>query len=132
MIDLSHAIKELYQNSRVCPVPAVWQRIYDMLPGKTIVGWNDTGTKADLPPNYDIARNQSRPIGMPVFQSDNCRTSMFICLKLDFREHLYWASTHGVIEQVYKFIHDLSEDQWLHHGDTIVLPPVLHKPPIIT
>jgi hypothetical protein len=112
MINLSHAIKETDLNSRICPIPEVWQKIYDMLPDK-IVG-----------------EYVNHPVAMPEFKSDSCRTSLFLCLRLDFREHLDWASTHGVIEEVYHIIHNLPEEQWLHHGDTIILPQLLHKPPV--
>jgi hypothetical protein len=114
MIILSHAIKESNKNARVCPVPEVWQKIYDMLPDK-IVG-----------------EYVNRPVCIPEFKSDSCRNSLFLCLRLDFREHLEWASTHGFIEEIYQLIHDLPEDQWLHIGDWIVLPQVLHKPPVLS
>lgn len=114
MIAISLALKELDKNSRICPIPEVWQKIYNMLPDK-IVG-----------------EYVNHPVPMPEFHSNDCRTSLFLCLRLDFRDHLYWASTHGVIEEIYQIIHNLPEDQWLHHGDTINLPPVLHKPPIMT
>ena len=131
MIDLSHAIKESNHNSRLCPIPEVWQKIYDLLPDKTINGKSPAEFMSHMPEGLKIDRLMRQPVGMPEFKSDMCRTSLFICLRLDFREHLSWASEHGVIEDVYQIIHNLPEDQWLHHGDTIKLPSVLHKPSVV-
>ena len=131
MIDLSHAIAETRLNHRICPIPEVWQKIYDMLPAKSIMGWPGSDIKEFHPDDYEVPRTQRQPIGMPVFKSDSCISWDFQSMRLDFREHLAWASTHGLIEEVYQIIHDLPEDQWLHMGDKVILPPVLHKPPIL-
>jgi hypothetical protein len=37
--------------------------------------------------------------------------------ELRFREHIEWAAFHGVLDNIYKFICGLSEEEWFRFGD---------------
>ena len=88
---------EARRNNRVCPQPARWQQLYDMLPGKkhSGAGWEPP------PPLVDAAW-----LGTPSIPKRMC-----------LREHIEWAASHGGLEQVYAFMKSLPENEWYHMGD---------------
>jgi hypothetical protein len=85
------------ENSRVCPLPAVWNRLWEMLPGRTRVGsgWQP-------PPPLILAAWHDTP-------------AMSKMLRL--AEHIEWSAKHGSLETVGKFLRGLREDDWFHIGD---------------
>ena len=96
-LSIVEVMVEARLNNRVCPQPARWQQLYDMLPEKkhSSAGWEPP------PPLIDAAW-----LGTPSIPKRMC-----------FREHLEWAATHGCLQQVFTFMKSLPETEWHHMGD---------------
>lgn len=96
-LSIVEVMVEARLNNRVCPQPARWQQLYDMLPEKkhSSAGWEPP------PPLIDAAWQ-----GTPSIPKRMC-----------FREHLEWAATHGCLQQVFTFMKSLPETEWHHMGD---------------
>ena len=84
-------------NERVCPQPQKWNRLWKMLPDKQQIGarWEPAlpltlGAWYDTPALLKMAR---------------------------FREHIEWAHSHDVLEEIDQFLRSLTEDEWHHIGD---------------
>lgn len=87
------AMTEVRRNNRVCPSPARWRQLYDMLPGRA-------GTRPTPPllgPSWEATPSLSKRM----------------CL----REHLAWAEAMGTLPQVLAFLKELPEQEWHHMGD---------------
>ena len=84
---------EARRNNRVCPKPAKWQQLYEMLPGRQ--------PSEPSPPLVGAAWD-----GTPSIPKRMC-----------FREHIEWAAGHGALQQVYTFMKSLPESDWHHMGD---------------
>ena len=84
---------EARKNNRVCPKPAKWLQLYEMLPDKQ--------RSEPPPPLVDAAWN-----GTPSIPKRMC-----------FREHIEWAASHQCLQQVYTFMKSLPESDWHHMGD---------------
>lgn len=85
------------KNDRVCPQPNRWMELYKLLPERKRVG---NGSEPAL------------PLILAVWW-DTPHLAKIIRL----REHLEWASTHGCLEEVYKFLSGLPESDWFHSRD---------------
>ncbi len=85
------------QNNRVCPMPLIWNRLWEMLPGRSRVGgsWQP-------PPPLVLAAWHDSPATHKM---------------LRLMEHIEWANEHGSLEAVGKFLRGLREDDWCHTGD---------------
>lgn len=96
-LSIVEVMVEARLNNRVCPQPARWQQLYDMLPEKkhSSAGWEPP------PPLIDAAW-----LGTPSIPKRMC-----------FREHLEWAATHDCLQQVFTFMKSLPESEWHHMGD---------------
>lgn len=96
-LSLVEVMVEARRNNRVCPQPARWQQLYDMLPDKqrSSAGWEPA------PPLIDAAWN-----GTPSIPKRMC-----------MREHIEWAASHGSLQQVYTFMKSLQESEWHHMGE---------------
>ena len=88
---------EARRNNRVCPMPARWQQLYDMLPDKKTSGT----TWEPSPPLIDAA----------------WAATPSILKRVCFREHIEWADAHGCLQQVFTFMKSLPEDEWHHMGE---------------
>lgn len=84
---------EARKNNRVCPKPARWLQLYEMLPDKR--------RSEPAPPLVDAAWNDTPSIPKRM------------CL----REHIEWAESHGCLQQVFTFMKSLQEDEWHHMGE---------------
>ena len=86
------------RNNRVCPIPARWLQLYNLLPGKrhNPLGWQPP------PPLTGPAWAGTPPL------------SKRMCL----RDHIEWAATHGALQAVYSYLETLPEAEWHHMGDT--------------
>jgi hypothetical protein len=85
-------------HNRVCPKPAKWQQLYDMLPDKK----QSAGGRWDpAPPLVDAAWKDTPSIPK----------------RMVFREHIEWAASHGCLPQVFTFMKSLPESDWHHMGD---------------
>jgi hypothetical protein len=85
------------RNNRVCPLPARWAQLYDMLPDKD----RSRGTW-----------RLSRPVSIGAWA-----TSSAMYKRLVLREHIEWASAHGMLLAVQAFLEQLDEPQWLHFSE---------------
>lgn len=96
-LSLVEVMVEARRNNRVCPLPARWVTLYDMLPDKkqTGAGWEPA------PPLVDAA----------------WKATPSIPKRMCFREHIEWAAAHGCLQQVYTFMKSLPENEWHHMGD---------------
>lgn len=91
------AMVEARRFNRVCPKPAQWQQLYDMLPGKVQQG------RTWQPP---------APITGPAWAATPAMAKR-MCL----RDHIEWAEHHGALDEVMRFLKALPEDQWHHMGE---------------
>lgn len=98
-LSITDVMVEARKNNRVCPLPARWQQLYDMLPGKTrsSAGWQPP------PPLLGAAWNDTPSIPK----------------RMCFREHLEWAETHGCLQQVFSLMKSLPEHEWYHMGEKV-------------
>lgn len=85
------------ENDRVCPLPPLWSRLWEMLPGRSRVGvgWQPA-------PPLILAASHDTP-------------AMLKMLRL--AEHIEWAAKHDSLEAIGKFLRELREDDWHHIGD---------------
>jgi hypothetical protein len=84
---------EARKNNRVCPKPAKWQQLFEMLP--------DRQHSEPAPPLVGAAWNATPSIPK----------------RMCFREHIEWAASHGCLRQVFTFMKALPESDWHHMGD---------------
>lgn len=87
------AMAEVRRNNRVCPSPARWRQLYDMLP--------------------DRAGTRPTPPLLGTSWAATPSLSKRMCL----REHLSWAEAVGTLPQVLAFLKELPEQEWHHMGD---------------
>ena len=85
------------ENNRVCPLPNLWKRLWEMLPNRVQV---EAGWQPPLP--LILAAWHDTP-AMPKM--------------LRLAEHIGWAAEHGALESVGKFLRELREEDWLHIGE---------------
>jgi hypothetical protein len=85
------------ENNRVCPLPNLWKRLWEMLPNRVQV---EAGWQPPLP--LILAAWHDTP-AMPKM--------------LRLAEHIEWAAEHGALESVGKFLRELREEDWLHIGE---------------
>ncbi len=88
---------EARRNNRVCPQPARWQQLFDMLPEKKRSG---AGWEPALP-----------------LLGAAWKDTPSIPKRMVFREHIEWAASHGFLQQVFTFMKELPESDWHHMGD---------------
>ena len=94
---LEACLTEARKNNRVCPQPAKWQQLYQMLRSKALQA-------PDVEP--------TPPILVPAWLETPPLTK-----RMCFREHVEWAAAHGCIEDVYAFLKRLPEQHWYHMGE---------------
>lgn len=87
------AMLEARKNNRVCPIPARWQELYQMLPDRK----NNQPTPPLVGPSWPATPSISKRM----------------CL----REHLEWAEAKGRLDPVLAFLKQLPEGEWHHMGD---------------
>src|SRR5665213_4385502 len=85
------------ENNRICPLPLPWDRLWEMLPGRSRVG---AGWQPPLP--LILAAWHDTPA---------------ILKMLRLAEHIEWAAKHGSLEAIGNFLRELREDDWYHIGD---------------
>jgi hypothetical protein len=93
VISVDDLLLEIRRNNRVCPVPAVWKKLYDFLPNKT----------TDLTP---APRTPQEWMQTPAMQK-----------RAILRSHVEWAAAQGVLRNVHKALTALPEDKWHHMGE---------------
>ena len=85
------------EENRVCPLPQRWNELWEMLPDRQRHG---AGWEPALP--LILAAWHDTPGTLKM---------------LRLAEHIEWASQHGALEVVSKFLRGLAEDQWFHLGE---------------
>jgi hypothetical protein len=91
---LDDAMQEARRNNRVCPIPEIWQRIYDGLPA------DGRGKRA------------APPLTGPAWAA-----TPSLSKRMCFRDHLDWAETHGALDGVLASMKEMPEHHWHHMGD---------------
>ena len=94
---LEDVLLEARRNNRVCPQPAKWQQLYQML---TVKSQEDSGRQLNPP-----------PVGTAWLETPPLTKRMF------FRDHVEWAAAHECIEDVFAFLKRLPEPHWYHMGE---------------
>lgn len=92
-ITIDDVLVEARRNNRVCPLPAIWQRLYAYLP--------NTGPHLSKVPATHAEWQQ-----VPSLQK-----------RARLREHIEWAASQGVLRQVYEALRELPENRWHHIGE---------------
>lgn len=92
-ITVDDVLVEVRRNNRVCPLPAIWQRLYAYLP--------NTGPH--------LAKVPASPVEWEQVPSLEKRVRL--------REHIEWAAAQGVLPQVYQALRKLPEKRWHHMGE---------------
>jgi hypothetical protein len=85
------------ENDRVCPLPPLWNHLWEMLPNRVRVG---AGWQPPLP--LILAAWHETP-AMPKM--------------LRLVEHIEWAAKHDALDSVGTFLRELREEDWFHIGD---------------
>lgn len=85
------------RNNRVCPRAARWEELHALLPPRK------TPRGVQTPP--------APPTG-PAWAKTPPLTK-----RLLFREHIEWAESQGVLENVMSFMQSMPETDWLHMGE---------------
>ena len=91
-VTIDDVLVEARRNNRVCPMPAIWQRLYAYLP--------NTGPHLSAVPATHAEWSQ-----VPSLQK-----------RARLREHIEWAASQGVLRQVYEALKKLPENRWHHIG----------------
>jgi hypothetical protein len=92
-VTMDDVLVEVRRNNRVCPMPAIWQRLYAYLPN----------TGPHLP---KVPATHAEWAQVPSLQK-----------RARLREHIEWAASQGVLRQVYEALRKLPEERWHHMGE---------------
>lgn len=92
-VTIDDVLVEARRNNRVCPLPAIWQRLYAYLP--------NTG-----PHLAKVPATHAEWAQVPALQK-----------RARLREHIEWAASQGVLRQVYEALKKLPENRWHHIGE---------------
>jgi len=98
--DLESGLAYCKADSRVCPMPQQWNKLYGLLPNRrrSGAGWE--------PP---------LPLILGVWDDTPALLKM-----VRLAEHIEWAAKHGAPPAVASFLTALTEDSWLHLDAGIV------------
>jgi hypothetical protein len=94
---LDEVLLEARRNNRICPQPAKWEQLYQMLAVKPQQG---SGRKLNPP-----------PVGTAWLETPPLAKRMF------FRDHVEWAAAHECVGDVFSFLRRLPEQHWYHMGE---------------
>jgi hypothetical protein len=85
------------ENSRICPMPQQWNKLWELLPDRRRVGG---GWEPAL------------PLILAAWHDTSGMQKM-----LRLAEHIEWAAEHGALGSVAVYLRGLSEEDWFHLGD---------------
>jgi hypothetical protein len=94
---LEAVLLEAKRNNRVCPQPANWQQLYQML---TVRSQRDCSGLPSPP-----------PVGTSWLDTPPLTKRSF------FRDHVEWAAAHDCIEDMFASLTKLQESHWYHMGE---------------
>jgi hypothetical protein len=97
VVSANEVMVEARRNNRLCPQPAAWLALYELLPGKK-----------EGPRGWEPA---------PPVTAAAWSTTPSLAKRMWLRDHIEWADSHGGLNVVYAFLKNLSEDEWHHMGD---------------
>jgi hypothetical protein len=77
------------QDKRVCPLPLLWNQLWEMLPGRQRGGhgWHPAA-----------------PLILAAWHETSALAKM-----LRLTDHIRWAAQHGALEQIANFLRELNE-----------------------
>jgi hypothetical protein len=85
------------EGNRVCPLPPLWNRLWEMLPRRKTVG---------------AGWQPSPPLILAAWHDTPAMLKM-----LRLVDHIEWAAQHGALESVARFLRELREEDWFHIGE---------------
>jgi hypothetical protein len=92
--DLEQLLTFCTANARVCPQPQKWNELYQMLPETRRQGVGfDPAAPLILAAWWEATDDQK---------------------KIRVKEHVRWASEHGALTRIDKFLRSLPESDWHH------------------
>lgn len=94
MTTLNESLELIQLNKRICPQPQVWQALYKLLPDKKHVGSSFEPSAPLILAAWWVSSEQQKIMRL--------------------QEHIEWASDHGCLDRVHKFLSDLPESDWFH------------------
>jgi hypothetical protein len=94
---ISEVLAIASRDGRVCPKPAAWNALYELLPGKRRDGYGF------IPPAPPI-------LGAWAETGDEQKRERLV-------EHIEWAASHGALQAVRAFLAQLAEAEWHHVGE---------------
>lgn len=94
---LTSLLQFVEENGRVCPRPQKWNKLWEILPDRK--RRSDGGWKPHA------------PLILAAWDSPN----LYKIMRL--REHIEWADSNGVLDEVDTFLRGLSEENWHHMTD---------------
>jgi hypothetical protein len=95
--EVSELIAYCRENNRVCPMPQLWNKLYELLPDRKRAGggWEP-----------------SLPLILAAWYEAPALSKM-----LRLTEHIEWSASHGKLEEVDLFLRELCEEDWHHIGE---------------
>jgi hypothetical protein len=85
-------VAQMDREGWICPNPAPWNRLWEMLPEKRQIG---NGWEPSVP----------LILAGWAYSTDAQKRERFLT-------HLAWADDHGAVEAVLKFLESLSQEDW--------------------
>src|SRR5687768_14188326 len=85
------------ENRRVCPLPILWNQLWQMLPERKRVG---------------AGYQPSAPLILGAWNYTSAVDKM-----LRLSEHIEWADNHSALAAIATFLRNLREEDWHHLGD---------------
>lgn len=94
---VTQLIEYCQSNGRICPLPDLWNQLWEMLPDKRRCG----ATWVPAPPLILAGWSSSAPLAKAV----------------RLQEHIQWAYEGNELTRISDFLRSLPESAWLHSGD---------------
>jgi hypothetical protein len=96
-VTLAQVLALASEGGRVCPQPAMWGRLYELLPETRSDGYGSIPASPLMLAAWDDSRDEQKILRL--------------------REHLEWAERHGALGRVHAFLASLPEREWHHVGE---------------
>jgi len=85
------------ENGRICPQPAKWAQLYELLPDTRHDAYGSIPAEALMREAWSRTTDEQKADRL--------------------REHLKWAEAHGALDRVGAFLASFTESDWHHVGD---------------
>lgn len=95
-ITIDSVLQLARQNARICPQPAKWQELYELLLAKR--------------------PSAQAPEPMPALTGAAWAATSELAKKMCLREQAAWAAAHGCLDELHAFMQALHEQDWHHSG----------------